>query len=90
MPGPRWRRALGLVALLAGCTQVGPDYQPAQSPWLDTWSTPLLEQAKAILREQVAFYDQDRYFGPDIEQSAMLVRDGNLNALVPAGILCSF
>ncbi len=53
-------------------------------------TTPLLEQAKAILREQVAFYDQDRYFGPDIEQSADLLRDGKLNQFIPPQLLCSF
>jgi histidine ammonia-lyase len=53
-------------------------------------TTPLLEQAKAILREQVAFYDQDRYFGPDIEQSANLLRDGKLNQFIPPQLLCSF
>jgi len=45
MPAPSWRRALGLVALLSGCTQVGPDFHPQQTAWLDPWSTPLLEQA---------------------------------------------
>ena len=53
-------------------------------------TTPLLEQAKAILREQVSFYDQDRYIGPDIEQSANLLRDGKLNQFIPPQLLCSF
>ncbi|MFV3308380.1 efflux transporter outer membrane subunit [Pseudomonas sp. NY15181] len=33
------------TTLLAGCTQVGPDFQPPQDPWLAGWNTPLLEQA---------------------------------------------
>lgn len=70
MPGPRWRRALGLVALLAGCTQVGPDYPPAQSPWLDTWSTPLLEQAS---RNTAA---------PDFRQWWAVFADPTLDALI--------
>ncbi|WP_079229758.1 efflux transporter outer membrane subunit [Pseudomonas putida] len=36
---------LGLLMVLAGCTQVGPDFKKPQEPWLDSWSTPLLEQA---------------------------------------------
>lgn len=70
MPGPRWHRALGLVALLAGCTQVGPDYPPAQSPWLDTWSTPLLEQAS---RSAAA---------PDFRQWWAVFADPTLDALI--------
>ncbi|WP_095064014.1 efflux transporter outer membrane subunit [Pseudomonas sp. Irchel s3f19] len=70
MPGPRWRRALCLVALLAGCTQVGPDYPPAQSPWLDTWSTPLLEQAS---RSAAA---------PDFRQWWAVFADPTLDALI--------
>lgn len=53
-------------------------------------STAVLEAAKAILRQQVSFYDQDRYFGPDIEQSAALIREGKLNAMLQQGSLCSF
>ncbi len=49
-----------------------------------------LEQARAILRQQVAFYDKDRYFGPDIEKSADILRNRQLNTLLPAGMLCSF
>ncbi|MCE0908342.1 TolC family protein [Pseudomonas sp. FYR_2] len=36
---------LGLLVVLAGCTQVGPDFEKPQAPWLAGWSTPLLEQA---------------------------------------------
>lgn len=36
---------LGLLMILAGCTQVGPDFEKPQDPWLDSWNTPLLEQA---------------------------------------------
>ncbi|MCB5226972.1 histidine ammonia-lyase [Alishewanella sp. 16-MA] len=53
-------------------------------------STPVLEQAKAALRDEVSFYQQDRYFGPDIEKSAALVRSGVFNPMLPSGMLCSF
>ncbi|MDX3773196.1 histidine ammonia-lyase [Chromatiaceae bacterium AAb-1] len=53
-------------------------------------TSPKLEQARAILREQVAFYDKDRYFGPDIEKSAAILRNRQLNTLLPTNILCSF
>lgn len=53
-------------------------------------TTPLLEQAKQILRDKVSFYQQDRYFAPDIEHSANLLRQQQLNSLVPAKLLCSF
>lgn len=33
-----------------------------------------LEQAKALLRDEVPFYDKDRYFSPDIDKSASLIR----------------
>ena len=49
-----------------------------------------LENAKALLRAQVSFYKQDRYFGPDIEKSASLIRSAALNQFIPAAALCSF
>lgn len=48
-------------------------------------SSPKLEEAKAILRTKVPFYDKDRYFAPDIEKAATLIREGNLEALVVEG-----
>lgn len=53
-------------------------------------SSDKLEQAKAWLREHVSFYQQDRYFAPDIEQSAELLRLRKLNSLIPENLLCSF
>ncbi|MCY1396978.1 Cation efflux system protein CusC [compost metagenome] len=37
--------AILLLGAAAGCTQVGPDFQPLQAPWTSGWSTPSLEQA---------------------------------------------
>ena len=48
-----------------------------------------VEQAKAILRAQVPFYAEDRYFAPDIEDAANLLREGKLTALLPAAMLPS-
>ena len=46
-------------------------------------SSPLLEQARQILREQVAHYDDDRFFAPDIDAAMGLLEKGTLVALLP-------
>lgn len=46
-------------------------------------SSPLLEQARTALREQVAHYTQDRFFAPDIERATALLAQGTLLQLVP-------
>ncbi|WP_341502282.1 histidine ammonia-lyase [Gallaecimonas sp. GXIMD4217] len=48
-----------------------------------------VESAKATLRAQVPFYDQDRYMAADIEAADAILASAELNALVPAGILPS-
>ncbi|MFH2091804.1 MAG: histidine ammonia-lyase [Pseudomonadota bacterium] len=53
-------------------------------------TSPLLEQAKAIIRNVVAFYDQDRYFSPDIKKAQDLVQSGAFNHLVNQDLLPSF
>lgn len=45
-------------------------------------SSAKLEKAKAALRAKVSFYDKDRYFSPDIEKAATLIRDGHLDGFV--------
>ncbi|QDF65604.1 histidine ammonia-lyase [Shewanella sp. SNU WT4] len=47
-------------------------------------------QAKAEIREQVAYYDKDRYFAPDIEAATELLYGASLNRYLPAGLLPSF
>ncbi len=49
----------------------------------------VLEEAKALLREVVPFYDKDRYFAPDIAQASELIGQSTLNKLVPSGLLPS-
>jgi histidine ammonia-lyase len=66
----------GIVAieLLAACQ--GVDFRAPLK------SSPLLEDAKRILRQEVSFYDQDRYFAPDIEKAKRLVKAGVYNGIV--------
>lgn len=46
-----------------------------------------LQQAMSMIRELVPFYDQDRYFSPDIELATALVASGEFNAFVNASLL---
>ena len=46
-------------------------------------SSPLLEQARQALRDQVAHYTQDRFFAPDIECATELLAQGTLLQLLP-------
>lgn len=62
--------AIGLLMVLAGCTQVGPDFKKPQDPWLGSWSTPLLEQAGR------------RAAAPDIRQWWAVFADPTLDALI--------
>jgi len=50
----------------------------------------IIEQAKAILRETVCFYDKDRYFAPDIVEASAIISDGDLNQFMPVSLLPSF
>ena len=69
------------IELLAACQ--GVDFRaPLKS------SEPL-EKAKNMLREQVSFYDQDRYFSPDIEEANGLITSGALNFLIKDDLLPS-
>jgi histidine ammonia-lyase len=73
----------GIVAieLLAACQ--GIDFRAPLK------TSPLLEQAKERLRREVPFYDQDRYFAPDIEKAKVLVQAGVYNGLTGKGLLPS-
>jgi len=53
-------------------------------------SSDKIEKAKLILREEVDFYDKDRYFAPDIERASSLLEQAILNDFIPAGMLASF
>ncbi|URQ59935.1 histidine ammonia-lyase [Pantoea alhagi] len=47
-------------------------------------TSPALEKARHILREQVTHYTQDRFFAPDIERAAELLSARHLTTLLPA------
>ena len=70
------------IELLAACQ--GLDFR---SPLK---SSARLEEAKAMVRKVVPFYDQDRYFAPDIKNAQELVQSGALNKLVNKNLLPSF
>ncbi|HBY5620223.1 histidine ammonia-lyase, partial [Acinetobacter baumannii] len=48
-----------------------------------------LEQARKILRDQVPYYSEDRFFAPDIEQASELLASGCLNELLIPKLLPS-
>lgn len=70
------------IELLAACQ--GVDFRAPLK------SSELLEKAKMLVREQVPFYDQDRYFSPDIVKTCSLIQDGSLNFLLSGSLLASF
>ena len=70
------------IELLAACQ--GIDFRAPLK------ASPTLEKAKGMLREKVSFYDQDRYFAPDIAKANSLVVSGDFNPLVKKGLLPSF
>lgn len=49
-----------------------------------------LESAKDMVRALVPFYDQDRYFSPDIKEIYTLIQNGGMNSLVERSLLPSF
>ena len=53
-------------------------------------STKKLEDAKAMLREKVDFYDEDRYFTDDIERAMSIVRSGKFNTFLDKNLIPSF
>ena len=70
------------IELLAACQ--GIDFRAPLK------SSPLLEEAKGLVRREVPFYDQDRYFAPDIQKAQDLIQSGALNYLVDPDLLPSF
>ncbi|MFH0781352.1 MAG: histidine ammonia-lyase [Pseudomonadota bacterium] len=70
------------IELLAACQ--GLDFRAPLK------SSPLLESAKAQVRSVVTFYDQDRYFAPDIQKAQALIQTGAFNSLVGTALLPSF
>lgn len=50
-------------------------------------SSDKLEEIKTVLREQVPFYDKDRYFAPDIEKARDLLQDYKLQDALKLALL---
>ncbi|QXF34577.1 histidine ammonia-lyase [Photorhabdus luminescens] len=48
-------------------------------------SSPILEEARNILRAKVDYYDQDRFFAPDIDAAVKLLAEQHLSSLLPSG-----
>jgi len=69
------------VELLAACQ--GVDFRAPNK------AADALEDAKAVLREQVSFYDKDRYFAPDIEKACALIQRAEYNRFAIPGLLPS-
>jgi len=53
-------------------------------------STNKIEAAKKIIREEVSFYEQDRYFTDDIEKAMIVVRSGKYNDFIKSDLMPSF
>jgi histidine ammonia-lyase len=69
------------IELLAACQ--GLDFRAPLK------SSPILEEAKNMLRETVPFYDKDRYFAPDIQHATELVVSGKFNKFMTQNLLPS-
>jgi histidine ammonia-lyase len=70
------------IELLAACQ--GVDFRAPLK------TSKLLESAKEMVRALVPFYDQDRYFSPDIKEIYTLIKNGGMNDLVEKSLLPSF
>jgi histidine ammonia-lyase len=69
------------IELLAACQ--GLDFRAPLK------TSPRLEEARALVRARVPFYDRDRYFSPDIAAATQLVGSSAFNPFAPAGLLPS-
>jgi len=53
-------------------------------------STAKIEEAKKIIRDEVTFYDEDRYFTDDIEAAMKVVQSGIYNKFLDKDLVPSF
>lgn len=53
-------------------------------------STDVIEEAKSILRDEVTFYEEDRYFTDDMEKAISIVRSGKFNKFLDKNLIPSF
>lgn len=52
-------------------------------------SSAALEKAHALIRANVAFYDHDRHFAPDIAAAKQVIAGDDFLSLVPPGLCAS-
>ncbi len=78
--GPMTENTCGVIAIELLAAAQGIDFRRPLK------SSPALEQAHALLRSKVAFYDHDRHFAPDIEAAKAVISSEALVSLVPAGL----
>jgi histidine ammonia-lyase len=81
--GPMAENTRGVLAIELLAAAQGIDFRRPLK------SSPALEQAHALLRGQVAFYDHDRHFAPDIAAAKSVIASDELLSLVPAGLVAS-
>lgn len=74
-------RYLLAIEWLAACQ--GLDFRQGKK------SSPVLEDARSALREHIPFYDSDRFFSPDIELAATLLKNNLFWSVIPKGMLPS-
>lgn len=67
------------VELLAACQ--GVDFR---APLM---TSERLRQIHGTVRERISFYDEDRYFAPDIELAKVIIRSGEISAVYNDGII---
>ena len=70
------------IEYLAACQ--GLDFRKAKK------SSRIIEEAKAILRQQVDFYEQDRYFADDINKANQIIRSTKFNKYLDPKLIPSF
>jgi histidine ammonia-lyase len=81
--GPMAENTRGVLAIELLAAAQGIDFRrPLRS-------SSSLEQARALLRQRVAFYDHDRHFAPDIEAAKDVMRDERLLQLVQEALVPS-
>jgi histidine ammonia-lyase len=53
-------------------------------------STDLIEEAKKMLRDEVEYYKEDRYFTDDMEKAISIIRSGKFNKFLDKNLIPSF
>ncbi|MFT6103457.1 MAG: histidine ammonia-lyase [Granulosicoccus sp.] len=66
----------GIIAIVLLAAAQGMDFR---RPLI---SSAKVEEGDNIVRNSVSFYDQDRYFSPDINAICDLIREGDFRTLV--------